>query len=334
MKFSNLLIIIFLFQFQATYTQVDTIKYGLKGKVIRALASSPANPSVFYAGLKGSALGSALIYTSVDAGKTWSTLNAGQPISPYAADIQAIAEAQDETSTIFAGTWKDGLHKSIDAGRTWARVESAPSSDIRSLKTGIQTPGLVYAATSSFGVMKSIDGGATWQRNHPTVIDSTFKFAWSIEIDERDDKIIFAQTYSKGIWKSTDQGATWQQALDVKDKVCWDLKLSGNSVWVASSKSRDSISLIHYSEDLGETWAEIEDVPQIGVSQINVIEQEGQQVLFVGSWSDGIHMLKEDSWSKVEQIDYDVISEILPNKSMRNEIIIGSWGNGIYNLKL
>ena len=241
---------------------------------------------------------------------------------------------QDKTNTIYAGTWKDGLHKSIDAGRTWTRVESAPSSDIRSLKTGIQTPGLVYAATSSFGVMKSIDGGATWQRNDPAAIDSTFKFAWSIEIDERDDKVIFAQTYSKGIWKSTDQGATWQKALDIKDKVCWDLKLSGNSVWVASSKSRDSISLIHYSEDLGETWEEVENVPQVGVSQINVIEQNGKQVLLVGSWSDGIHVLKEGSWSKMQQVDYDVISEILPNRSKSNEIIIGSWGNGIYNLKL
>lgn len=321
--------LIFISQCQIGFAQIDTIKYGLKGKIIRALSVSPTSSSTYYAGLKGTKFGSALVYKSEDAGKSWNALNNGEAISPYAADIQAIAVARDAAHTIYAGTWKDGLFKSIDHGNSWQSVLSAPSPDIRSIKTGIQHPNLVYAATSNFGVMKSIDNGLSWTRNDPAAIDSTFKFAWSIEIDESNDNIVYAQSYSNGVWKSIDQGESWTQILAVDNKVCWDMKVSDKSLWVAASKSRDSISIVHYSADQGNTWTEIADVPQVGVNQINVIEKNGNSTLFIGSWSGGIYMLKEKIWTKVEQVDFDTISEILLSP---NGLLIGTWGNGIYEL--
>lgn len=325
--------LILVFQYQAVISQTDSLKFGLKQKVIRALSKTPTSPSVFYAGLKGEKFGSALIYKSEDSGQTWIPLNDGKPISPYVSDIQAIAIAQDVTNSIYAGTWKDGLFKSIDKGQTWKRVLKIPSSDIRSIQTGIQNPLLVYASTSSFGVIKSIDGGETWKRNAPETIENTFKFAWSIELDKKNDSIIFAQTYNRGVWKSTDQGNSWKQALDIKDKVCWDMKISENSesIWVASSKSGDMLSSIHYSGDQGETWEEINNVPQIGVNQINVLEQNDEKTIFIGSWKNGVFVLKNNKWEKIEKVDFNVISEILLND---DELLIGSWGNGIYNIKL
>lgn len=333
MKYTKYIILglIFILQYQIAFTQLDTIKYGLKGKIIRALGPSPTSPNTFYAGLKGTNFGSALVYKSEDAGKTWNALNDGHAISPYAADIQAVAVATDKNNTIYAGTWKEGLYKSIDQGASWQRVITAPSPDIRSIKTGIQHPNLVYAATSTFGVMKSTDNGATWTRNDPAVIDSTFKFAWSVEMDESNDNIVYAQSYSKGIWKSIDQGETWSQILAVENKVCWDMKVSGQSLWVAASKSRDSISMVQHSTDQGVTWTELEDVPQVGVNQINVIEKGGKTLIALGSWSGGIYMHDGQVWKKVEEIDFDTISEILIKP---NGILIGSWGNGIYELGL
>lgn len=320
---------IILLSLQSASAQVDSIKYGLKGKIIRALSASPHSNTTFYAGLKGKDMGAALLYKSEDAGVSWNVLNNGKPISSYAADIQAVAESQDKDKTIYVGTWKDGLFKSTDRGDSWKRVITAPSLDIRSIKTGIQNPDLVYASTSAFGVMKSIDRGETWQRNEAAVIDSTFKFAWSIEIDERNDHIVYAQTYSDGVWKSTDQGNSWTQILDTKNHVCWDLKVDGFNLWVASSVSRDSISAIHFSDNQGESWSEMEAVPQIGLSQINVVEKNNERMIYVGSWSDGIYKMQNNIWSKVEAVDYDTISEILDDT---NGLLIGSWGNGIYRL--
>lgn len=332
MKHQIIFGLLLIFQFQIAFSQADSLKFGLKGKVIRALGKTSTTPAIFYAGLKGEKLGSAQLFKSEDSGKTWLPLNDGKPISPYASDIQAIAIAKDASKSIYVGTWKDGLFKSVDQGETWEKVITIPSSDIRSIQTGIQTPQLVYASTSSFGVIKSTDGGATWRRNDPETIESSFKFAWSIEIDERNDSTIFAQTFNKGVWKSIDQGNSWKQVLELKGKVCWDLKVSNNSksVWAAASKSGDSISSIHHSNDQGETWKEIDNVPQIGVSQINVIERNGENLIFIGSWSNGVFVLENEAWKKMEQVDFSVTSEILLNG---NELLIGTWGNGIYNVK-
>lgn len=49
-----------------------------------------------------------------------------------------------------------------------------------------------------------------------------------------------------------------------------------------------------------------------------------------GSWRGGVHLHDGKSCSKVEGVDYDTIAEILKYK---NEIVIGSWGNGIYLVK-
>lgn len=320
-----------LFQYQLSCAQKDSLKYGLKGKIIRALEKTTT--SSFYAGLKGNSLGTALIYKSEDSGVTWLPLNNGEPISPYASDIQTISVANDPLKTIYAGTWKDGLFKSVNDGKTWEKDLKFPSSDIRSIKTGIQSPRLVYAATSSFGVVKSTDGGKTWKRNNPKIIDSTFQFAWSIELDKNDDNIIFAQTFNKGVWKSTNQGETWKQILNTAGKVCWDMKISKDSkeIWVASSKSGDSLSSVYYSNNRGNTWEEIQNVPQVGVNQINVIEQDNKKTLIVGSWQQGIFIYKDQKWIKNDFVDFNTISEILINDT---DILIGSWGNGIYNITL
>ncbi len=323
----------FLLQWNLCYSQIDSFSTSLKGKIIRAIGKNSHSSAVCYAGLKGSELGSGLIYISENSGKNWKPLNNGKPIGVYVSDIQAIEKSSDPEKTLYAGTWKNGLYKSKDDGQTWQKDLNFPSSDVRSIKSGIQTPLLIYAATSYLGVVKSIDGGKTWKGNDAKTINSTFQFVWSIEIDKNDDNIIFAQTFNSGIWKSINQGETWKQVLDTNGEVCWDMKISKDSknVWVVSSQRGDTLSSIYHSIDGGNTWEEMLDVPQIGISQINVVESDDENTIIIGSWKKGVHLLKDKNWIKSTLVDYDSISEIL---LMDNEILIGSWGNGTYNLKL
>ena len=324
-------ILIFILAYQFAFAQIDSLKFGLKGKIIRALAKSPNTPNTYFAGLKGNELGTGMVYKSEDRGKTWKVVNNGLAISPYTSDIQAIAIARDTEQTIYAGTWKDGMYKSKDGGKSWQKDVHFPSSDIRSIKTGIQNPLLVYAATSAFGVVKSMDGGKTWKRNAPETIDQTFKFAWSVEIDENNDAVVYAQTFSEGVWKSVNQGETWTRILEAPEKVCWDLKSQGSELWVAASKRGDDLSTLYHSKDTGTTWEEISDVPQNGLSQVNVIDVNGQRHIITGSWKGGVSIYKNQEWTKHEEVDFDSMSEIL---IQNQEVIIGSWGNGIYRLKL
>ncbi|SHI82218.1 WD40/YVTN/BNR-like repeat-containing protein [Aquimarina spongiae] len=332
MKYRVIMILVF-FQYQISIAQKDSLRFGLKGKIIRVLANSSISSSEFYAGLKGKRLGAGLIYHSNDFGNTWIPLHGGKPIGPYVSDIQSISVGNDSKETIYAGTWKNGLYKTKDKGKTWERDMRFPTSDVRDIKTGIQNSNLVYAATSAFGVVKSIDGGNNWKRCRPKTIDSTFKFAWAIEIDKRNDSIIYALTYFKGVWKSIDQGETWEKILDTKRKVCWDMKISKDSkeIWVASSKRRDSISSIYHSVDEGDTWTEIPNTPQIGINQINILEESDKNSLIIGGWQKGIFVLRKENWVKIDSIDFEEISEILVND---NGLLIGTWGNGIYHTKL
>ena len=317
---------------QITFSQIDTIKYGLKGKIIRALEKSPTSSSTVYAGLKGNNLGTGFMYKSSDAGHTWHVLNNGQPIDPYVSDIQAVAETRLQNKTLYAGTWKNGLFKSENGGESWEKDTTFPSSDVRSIRTGIQNPNLIYAATSNFGVVRSNDGGNTWHRNSPQQIDTTFQFAWSIETDPNNDGVIYALTFSGGVWKSNDQGEHWDKSLDTEGKVAWDMKISDGSdeLWVATSMRGDSLSAVYHSADAGTTWKEIADVPQIGVSEINVYEHNEQRVLFVGSWRDGVYQFKNDEWEKVENVDFSSIAHIIVQD---NKVLIGSWGNGMYTIE-
>ena len=198
-----------IFQYQVTNSQSDSLKFGLKGKIIRALGKSSTSPPIFYAGLKGGELGSALIYKSEDFGKTWFPLNNNKPISPYASDIQAISIANDSANSIYAGTWKDGLFKSVDNGKTWKKVLTAPSSDIRNIKMGIQNPLLLHASTSSFGVMNSTDAGETWI---PDTIEVAENFAPG-DISAIDGEKAWVAVYDAngggGIYNTIDGGQNW-----------------------------------------------------------------------------------------------------------------------------
>ncbi len=320
-------VLLLFFICKINFSQSDSL---LKGKIIRSIGSSPTNPSELYAGLKGKKLNTGTIHKSTDYGKTWEVLNNGKSISPYTSDIQAIAVSTNPTNTIYAGTWKDGLYKSTDHGKTWKKDVNFPSSDIRSIKVGVQNPLLVYAATSSFGVVKSIDGGNTWIRSTPKVINNSFQFAWSIELDKKNDSIVYAQTYNKGVWKSTNQGSTWKQVLDTKGKTCWDMKISEDSkdIWVATSKNSANLSAIYHSKNSGISWKELPNVPQINISQINVINDK---TLIIGGWKQGVFIEKNNKWVKIDSVDFDTISEIMIYK---NQIVIGSWGNGIYRVAI
>ena len=317
--------------YQLSIAQVDTIKYGLKGKIIRAFEQSSTATDTYYAGLKGASFGTGLVYKSTDAGITWHVLNNGNPIDPYVADIQAVAQSNLSEPILWAGTWKNGLFRSDDDGLSWRKDHTFPSSDVRSIRTGIQNPSLIYASTSTFGVIKSLDAGTTWHRIAPAIIDSSFAFAWSIEIDPSDDHTVYAQTFGSGVWRSTDGGESWTQILKAEGKVAWDMKISDNGdIYVATSKRGDSESALHLSRDQGVTWIELLDVPQIGINQVNLINHADHKIVYVGSWQDGVHKLQNGTWSKVKQVDHAGIAHMLTHEQ---SLLVGSWGNGVYRVE-
>jgi len=170
---------------------------GPDGGSINALAASPAQPGLLYA---GSSDGSGL-YRSEDGGASWVRVSRGLDVFVTAvlADPQAPA-----TVYVLADLH---LWKSLDAGATW--TEAPPPErqvGIESLAIDPRTPAILYAGTTS-GVWKSADGGATW-----TKLPAGDGYVTAIAVDPSTPSTVYAVALSRGsLLRSADSGATWAE---------------------------------------------------------------------------------------------------------------------------
>jgi photosystem II stability/assembly factor-like uncharacterized protein len=133
------------------------------------VAISPSNPKRVYATVEApdsAGVPRGGIFRSDDAGTTWTRTNGDQRWQVRAWYYSTItADPQDE-NTVYVnnlGTWK-----SIDAGKTWARIR-VPHGDTHLLWIDPKDPQRMIHANDG-GATVSYDGGATWSSidNQPT----------------------------------------------------------------------------------------------------------------------------------------------------------------------
>jgi photosystem II stability/assembly factor-like uncharacterized protein len=206
-----------------------------RGGRVLAVAGVPGEPHRFYlGGVNGG------VWTTDDAGRTWSPIFDAQPIG----SIGALAVAPSRSATIYAGTGEadmrddisqgDGVYKSTDAGKSWAHVGLRDSQQVGRILVDPKDPervlvaalGHPYGPNPERGVFRSEDGGRTWKkvlgRNDDTgAIDLAFK--------PGDARIVYAALWQTrrppwsvyppssgpggGLFKSTDGGTTWTELL-------------------------------------------------------------------------------------------------------------------------
>jgi len=177
------------------------------------------------------------VFKSVNAGTTW------EPIfDKYgSASIGDVAFYQKDPNIIWVGTgeecvrnsvaWGDGIYKSTDGGKTFARMGLETTQTIARVLTHPSDPNTVYVAASGHpwgttgdrGLFKTTDGGATWTKlagglpndgktgaidlvMHPTNPDVLYVAFWQrLRQPWRFD----SGGPASGIFKTTDGGATW-----------------------------------------------------------------------------------------------------------------------------
>ena len=125
---------------------------------VDALAISPGDPAVVYAGVKNG------LYKSTDGGSSWQRLDA------LNIDVTAVVLDPGNPSTIYVAavvldrgnpSTAGGVFKSTDGGTTWQRDKSGL---ITALAIDPAHPTTLYAATDPGGVFRSTDSGKSW---HP-----------------------------------------------------------------------------------------------------------------------------------------------------------------------
>jgi photosystem II stability/assembly factor-like uncharacterized protein len=203
-----------------------------RGGRVAAASGVPGRPNEFYFGAVNGG-----VWKSIDGGRVWTPIFDSQPI----ASIGAIAVAPSAPDTVYVGSGEstlrdsvgfgNGMYKSTDAGKSWARIGLTDTQHIGKVAVDPHNPnvlfvaaiGHLYAANAERGVFKSTDGGNNWKK----ILGDDNVGAVEVVIHPTDSRIVFAGlwntrrppwfTYAPtngpggGIFKSTDGGTTWKQ---------------------------------------------------------------------------------------------------------------------------
>lgn len=213
------------------YHQLRWRHIGPEGNRISAVVGVPGDPLVYYA---GSASGG--IAKTTDGGVNWQQIFDGQPVH----SIGSLAVAPTDPNVVWAGTGEscirshisvgEGIFKSTDAGKTWARMGLEQTGRLGDVVIHPQEPdtvlacslGHAYGAQPERGVFRTTDGGKTWDR---TLFVDENTGCSSLVMDPRNPRTLFAgmwqldiKTWGRasggpgsGIFVSRDSGATWNR---------------------------------------------------------------------------------------------------------------------------
>jgi photosystem II stability/assembly factor-like uncharacterized protein len=177
------------------------------------------------------------VFKSVNAGTTW------EPIFERygSASIGDVKFFQKDPNIIWVGTgeacvrnsisWGDGVYKSTDGGKTFARMGLETTQTTGRIRTHPTDPNIVYVAASGHpwgytgdrGLFKTVDGGKTWTKLTQGLPNDGKTGAIDLVMDPTDPNVLFVSFWQRlrqpwrfdsggpngGIFKTTDGGATW-----------------------------------------------------------------------------------------------------------------------------
>ena len=201
---------------------------GMSGRIADLAVYEP-NPAIFYVGSAH--------------GGVWKTTNGGATFEPQFQDMGLISigdvtVSQSNPDLVWVGTgesnnrqstsWGDGVYKSTDGGKSYAKMGLPTSRFINRILIDPRNNDIVLvAATGSLwgpggerGVYKTTDGGKTWKQVLKVDDDTG---ASELVMDPTNNRVLYATTYQRrrtpccmngggtgsGLWKSTDAGETW-----------------------------------------------------------------------------------------------------------------------------
>jgi photosystem II stability/assembly factor-like uncharacterized protein len=141
------------------------------------------------------------VYATTDGGLTWRQL----PIH-LNADRGQVSMVGTLDSSTFVYSRGDGIYRSTDTGRTWAKVSPANPQT----RTPVLFRGAHYLGTAN-GLLVSHDKGVSWQGQGTTVN------IWQGPLFGRDEKEMVV-VGERGFFHSHDAGQTWTHVADLKPK--------------------------------------------------------------------------------------------------------------------
>jgi hypothetical protein len=278
----------------------------LKGRIIRSLAIDGNDPAHILVGHKAKRPGAALVFRSVDGGRTWRTLNGNKSLHPDATDVQAVLPVSKKV--MLAGTWKHGLYISLNGGSRFDRIQRFSSSDIRDLQSA---GGTIFAATARHGVFESTDDGQTWAALGPGE-----DFLWSMTL--AGDRM-FASTPEKAVYERPFRGGTWRKIFqaDGANAIAFTPG-SGGLRAIAGAKGL----YISVSSD----WRKFLD----GENFADIVISRNNRIV-AGSWDNGVAVLTSGGSQDKRLLKGQAVLHV---QFAKRRLYAGTWGDGLHVIPL
>ncbi|HEX6900814.1 MAG TPA: hypothetical protein VF789_13900 [Thermoanaerobaculia bacterium] len=160
------------------------------------LAVDPSRPSRLYLSTADQG-----VWRSDDGGSSWQL--AGQGL---ASSVNVLTVPRTPSGTAFAGTIRNGVYKTTNAGLLWTPVRNGlPAAEqVLALAVSSADPRYVYASLTS-GIYRSGNGGASWTR----AVAPSGSVVESLTVHPRFPRTLFAVTRDGELFRSRDFGRTW-----------------------------------------------------------------------------------------------------------------------------
>ena len=198
----------------------ETSSEGLPNLGTNALAQSPSNPDVIFAGTGeqygGGDINGSGLFKSTNHGQDWFQIISPDEI-PAAQQIgRIIINPGNKDEIVVSGTsskWsqksvKSGIYKSLDGGISWSESLLLTNGDVVDMVLNDPTNwNIQYAAISGRGVYKSINGGKNWSNKSIGLPFNPGRI--ELGISPVNSKIIWASEENGRLYVSKDGAENW-----------------------------------------------------------------------------------------------------------------------------
>ncbi|WP_339102515.1 hypothetical protein [Haloterrigena salinisoli] len=247
-------------------------------EAITALAVSPHDPNVVYAGTEPSR-----VYRSLDGGDTWTRLEGltdlpsadewAFPPRPHTHHVRWLEVDPFDPDRLYVGIEAGAFVLSPDGGETWRERPEGSRRDNHTLATHADREGRIYTAAGD-GYAVSDDGGDSWRRPQDGLEHT---YCWGLAVDPADPDAVIVSSASGARTAHTAERADSHVYRRVGDESWERLEDRGlptgegvvRAVFETTGEDGVVYALNNWglfrSEDFGDSWAGIDTDWAVGL---------------------------------------------------------------------